>query len=64
MHEKTRTKLGRVENRVTPALPHQTVHTVFPYTAFRYPSSIRHCASTLHWLELDKVHTADIKSQR
>ena len=36
---------GRVENRVTPALPHQTVHTVFPYTAFRYPSSIRHCAS-------------------
>ena len=25
---------GRAENRLTPALPHQTVHAVFPHTAF------------------------------
>ena len=30
--------LGRVENRFSPALPHQTVHAVFPHTAFRCSS--------------------------
>ena len=30
--------LGRVENRLAPALPHQTVHAVFPHTAFRCSS--------------------------
>ncbi|MCI0733994.1 MAG: hypothetical protein L0Y38_09270, partial [Methylococcaceae bacterium] len=29
---------GRVENRLAPALPHQTVHAVFPHTAFRCSS--------------------------
>jgi hypothetical protein len=29
---------GRVENRFHPALPHQTVHAVFPHTAFRCSS--------------------------
>src|SRR5690606_10570030 len=29
---------GRVENRLSPALPHQTVHAVFPHTAFRCSS--------------------------
>jgi hypothetical protein len=28
------TAKGRVENRLSPALPHQTVHAVFPHTAF------------------------------
>ena len=26
--------MGRVENRLSPALPHQTVHAVFPHTVF------------------------------
>jgi hypothetical protein len=30
--------MGRVEDRLTPALPHQTVHAVFPHTAFRCSS--------------------------
>jgi len=34
----TVTKTGRVENRFPPALPHQTVHAVFPHTAFRCSS--------------------------
>ncbi len=29
---------GRVENRLTPALPHQTVHALLTHTAFRCPS--------------------------
>ena len=29
---------GRVESRLAPALPHQTVHAVFPHTAFRCSS--------------------------
>ncbi len=29
---------GRVEDRFSPALPHQTVHAVFPHTAFRCSS--------------------------
>jgi hypothetical protein len=29
---------GRVEDRLAPALPHQTVHAVFPHTAFRCSS--------------------------
>jgi len=29
---------GRVESRLSPALPHQTVHAVFPHTAFRCSS--------------------------
>ena len=29
---------GRVENRLSPALPHQTVHAIFPHTAFRCSS--------------------------
>lgn len=31
-------RAGRVENRLSPALPHQTVHAVFPHTAFRCSS--------------------------
>ena len=31
-------QMGRVEDRLTPALPHQTVHAVFPHTAFRCSS--------------------------
>jgi len=30
--------VGRVEDRLVPALPHQTVHAIFPHTAFRCPS--------------------------
>ena len=30
--------MGRVENRLSPALPHQTVHAVLPHTAFRCSS--------------------------
>jgi adenylate cyclase len=29
---------GRVEDRLSPALPHQTVHAIFPHTAFRCSS--------------------------
>jgi len=29
---------GRVESRFYPTLPHQTVHAVFPHTAFRCSS--------------------------
>ena len=32
--------VGRVENRLSPALPHQTVHAVFPHTAFRCSSHL------------------------
>ena len=28
----------RVEDRLAPALPHQTVHAIFPHTAFRCSS--------------------------
>jgi hypothetical protein len=31
-------ELGRVEDRLSPALPHQTVHAIFPHTAFRCSS--------------------------
>ena len=31
---------GRVENRLPPALPRQTMHAVFPHTAFRYSSHL------------------------
>jgi len=31
-------KAGRVKSRLTPALPHQTMHAVFPHTAFRCSS--------------------------
>ncbi len=33
---------GRVEDRLAPALPHQTVHAVFPHTTFRCSSRRRH----------------------
>ncbi|WP_308418296.1 phospholipase D-like domain-containing protein [Iodobacter fluviatilis] len=36
-------KFGRVESRFSPALPHQTVHAIFPHTAFRC-SSHQACA--------------------
>ena len=29
---------GRVEDWLTPTLPHQTVHAIFPHTAFRCSS--------------------------
>jgi hypothetical protein len=29
---------GRVEGWLTPTLPHQTVHAIFPHTAFRCSS--------------------------
>ena len=32
--------MGRVENRLSPALHHQTVHAVFPHTAFRCSSHL------------------------
>ena len=31
-------KTGRVENRLAPALPHQTVHALLTHTAFRCSS--------------------------
>ena len=31
---------GSVENKLPPALPHQTVHAVFPHTAFRCSSHL------------------------
>ena len=35
---KSSNQRGRVENRFSPILPHQTVHAVFPHTAFRCSS--------------------------
>jgi hypothetical protein len=37
-HLKIKKIKGRVEDRLAPALPHQTVHAVFPHTAFRCSS--------------------------
>ena len=36
--DRVRPSFGRVEDRFSPALPHQTVHAVFPHTAFRCSS--------------------------
>ena len=41
--------MGRVGNRLSPALPHQTVRAVFPHTAFRCSSKtngVRHDLSS------------------
>ena len=39
--------MGRVENSLAAALPHQTVHAVFPHTDFRCSSTPRHAHSPI-----------------
>ncbi len=43
-------RVGRVEDRLSPALPHQTVHAVCPHTAFRCSScrDMRICLSHVY----------------
>ena len=40
---------GRVENRFSPALPHQTVHAIFPHTAFRCSSRQGEWGHPIRW---------------
>ena len=40
---------SRVENRFSPALPHQTVHAIFPHTAFRCSSRQGEWGHPIRW---------------
>lgn len=61
----SRRKQGRVENRLSPALPHQTVHAVFPHTAFRCSScgGMRRFPAGFHGRFIQPVALIQVPSQ-